>query len=283
MGIFLFFSGFDISLLRSQDINAAKILIEKMGLYKYFLLSQMFSILLPAIFYLFVFHGKNIKEYIKLKLPSQKSFFLYSAMLLFLAYPLIQFSYEINRRLPIANWFKDQNELIDNMLKEVMHISGFTDFLIKLFLVALLPAVGEELFFRAGIQNELTNNMKNKDLGIILTALLFSFLHFQFDGFLPRFFLGLILGYIYFWSQSIWVSATVHFINNALIVIAAYLQQDQIDNIVNEQNMEKIPLHILLMSIIAVFVLRNKMLNMWKADNMPVEQDGGGNDDGEIV
>ena len=248
-------------------------MVEKMGLYKYLFFSQVLSILIPALIFLYLYHRENFLVYIKAKMPKMNLFFMYSVMLLFLAYPLIQFSYTVNKKLPIANWFSDQSQFINSFMADIMHINSFMDFITKIFLVALIPAVSEELFFRAGIQNELTGHMKNKDIAIILAAILFSAVHFQFDGFLPRFFLGLILGYVYYWSQSIWVSMTIHFLNNALLIVGAYLQQDQIDEIINEPDAEKLPLHILLMSIVAVFVLRHKMYTMWKEiNNPPIEE-----------
>ena len=265
----MFIPGFDMHSVFSSDLADAKRLIEIIGLYKYILLSQVLSILLPALIFLMIFHGNNMFEYIKINMPSKYSFFFYSLMLLFLAYPLIQFSYAINSKLDFGGWFERESMLIDDIMMRIMHIDNVYDFVVKIVLVALLPAVSEELFFRAGVQNELVKGMKNKDIAIITAAILFSLLHMQFDGFLPRFFLGLILGYVYFWSQSILVSISIHFVNNALLIVAAFLQQDKIEQLINEQNSDIIPLHILLMSIVAVFVLRHRLYNMWKDINNP--------------
>jgi hypothetical protein len=59
--------------------------------------------------------------------------------------------------------------------------------------------------------------------GIILSALLFSFFHFEFEGFLPRMFLGILLGVAYWYSGSLWVPILAHFFFNAIqIVLAMY-------------------------------------------------------------
>ncbi|MEA2042191.1 MAG: CPBP family intramembrane glutamic endopeptidase [Bacteroidota bacterium] len=87
--------------------------------------------------------------------------------------------------------------------------------ILNLFIVAVLPAVGEELLFRGVIQRIFTEWSGNIHVGIWIAAFLFSSIHFQFYGFLPRFILGGIFGYLLVWSGSIWLPITAHFINNA--------------------------------------------------------------------
>ncbi len=239
----------------------SKVLIEEMGLRSYLLYSQIASVLFPAILYLLIVHFNDINAWIKLQLPSNRHFFMYSVMLLILAYPLIQLSADLNKYMPFTDFLKEESNYIESLMKEILVMNSPIDFFINLGIVALLPAIGEELFFRAIIQNELLSTIKRKDVAIILTAIIFSAFHLQFDGFLPRFFLGLILGYVYFWSRSIWTSVLLHFINNGLLVFSAFMMQDKIDEIASESP-QTIPMYILLMSIIAVFVLRSKMIEL---------------------
>lgn len=262
-------SGFDISeYFSGNDINGFA-LIDKIGLKSFVFYSQFLTILLPAIIFLLVFHSKNILSYIKIKLPTDKTFFVYALMLLFLSYPLIQFSAALNEKMFFADWMQGESDRMADITKQILNMENVWQLLLNVFLIAVMPALGEELFFRAGIQNELVSGFKNKDVAIVLTAILFSFFHLQFDGFLPRIFLGLILGYVYYWSGSIWLSILLHFINNSLLVFAAYLSQGKIDELVaTEAAQEKIPLYILIMSLVAILVLRNKMISMWKTENI---------------
>ena len=94
--------------------------------------------------------------------------------------------------------------------------------------MGLVAALSEELFFRGLLQQILIKNKINAHIAIVLTAVLFSAFHLQFFGFLPRLFLGLILGYLYYITQNLWVSITAHFINNAFAVISVHLFSDQI-------------------------------------------------------
>ena len=88
--------------------------------------------------------------------------------------------------------------------------------------IALIPAVGEELTFRGVLQQSLTRKM-NPHVAIFLSAAIFSFIHFQFYGFLPRLFLGLLLGYMFYITGSLWTSILMHFLNNGTAVVLYYL------------------------------------------------------------
>ena len=90
---------------------------------------------------------------------------------------------------------------------------------INLLLIAILPALGEELFFRGLIQRFLIQWTQKPWLGIVFAAFLFSFMHFQFYGFIPRMYLGILFGFIYFWTGSIWLPMLAHFLNNGAAVM----------------------------------------------------------------
>ncbi|MFA5196683.1 MAG: CPBP family intramembrane glutamic endopeptidase, partial [Bacteroidales bacterium] len=96
-------------------------------------------------------------------------------------------------------------------------------FFINILMIAVLPAIGEEFFFRGVLQRLLGEWFKNVHVAVIVTAVIFSAFHLQFYGFLPRFLLGMFLGYIFYWSGSLWVPIIVHFINNGLAVVVAWL------------------------------------------------------------
>jgi hypothetical protein len=85
-------------------------------------------------------------------------------------------------------------------------------------MIAILPALGEELLFRGLIQHLISRWFRNSHVAIFGTAFLFSFIHFQFFGFVPRFLLGLYFGYLLFWSGSLWLPIVAHLINNGLAV-----------------------------------------------------------------
>lgn len=100
--------------------------------------------------------------------------------------------------------------------------SGIGAFVLNLIVLAITPAVCEELFFRGVLQKFFVRNISNKHIAILLTAFIFSAIHMQFSGLLPRFILGAVLGYLFYTSGSLWLSIVAHATNNALVVCVAY-------------------------------------------------------------
>lgn len=96
------------------------------------------------------------------------------------------------------------------------------DLVLNLLLIAFIPAVGEELLFRGVLQKLLYKWNGRLHLSIWLTAFLFSAMHFQFLGFIPRLLLGGLLGYLFAWSGSVYLPIIAHFTNNAAAVLLAY-------------------------------------------------------------
>ena len=109
------------------------------------------------------------------------------------------------------------------LTESFLNVSTFGGLVVNLIIIALLAAVGEELLFRGVILQLFVEWFKNKHLAIIISAILFSAMHIQFYGFLPRMILGILFGYIFIWSGSLWIPILLHFIFNGITVVAAYL------------------------------------------------------------
>ena len=97
--------------------------------------------------------------------------------------------------------------------------------LVGLLVMALLPAIGEELLFRGLIQNGLQRLLGSPGAAIWATAAVFSAIHMQFVGFLPRLLLGAVFGYFYARSRNLLVPVTAHFFNNALTLGLLYARR----------------------------------------------------------
>jgi len=103
-----------------------------------------------------------------------------------------------------------------------LKVEHWSALLLNIFIIGVIPAVGEELLFRGVIQKELFSRSGKIHFSIWITALLFSAMHLQFLGFIPRFLIGGMLGYMFYWSGSIWLPILAHFVNNAGAVILSY-------------------------------------------------------------
>ena len=102
---------------------------------------------------------------------------------------------------------------------------GVGDLLIYLLASAFVPAVLEEVFFRGGVQQLILEWTKKPHLTIIVSAFIFSFLHFDVFGFIARFILGIGLGYLFWWSGSLRLSIIAHLVFNALGILSEYFNQ----------------------------------------------------------
>lgn len=105
-------------------------------------------------------------------------------------------------------------------------LSGETlmDLLLEVLVIGVITGLSEELFFRAGVQRILGYAIP-KHCSIWVTAIFFSLLHMQFYGFIPRMLMGVVFGYFYYWSGSIWVSVIAHALNNSWVVLTVWLER----------------------------------------------------------
>jgi membrane protease YdiL (CAAX protease family) len=123
----------------------------------------------------------------------------------------------------LQEYFERKEGEMENIMVKFLKVSGPVPLLINIFVIALIPAIGEELLFRGIVQPLASKGFRSIHAGVILTAFLFGILHFQFLSFLPRFVLGILLGYIYLYTASLWMPILAHFVNNGLAVVFYYM------------------------------------------------------------
>lgn len=134
---------------------------------------------------------------------------------------------QLNEWFPLPQNAKDYFKILeDNYSRQVealTNIRTFGDYGISLIMIAFLPALFEETFFRGGMQNLLTRWTERPWLAIVLTSIIFSSIHLSYYGFLARLCLGIVLGLIFYYSRSLWLSISAHFFNNAIAVTQMYV------------------------------------------------------------
>ena len=120
---------------------------------------------------------------------------------------------------------RDLEEAANHILEVVTSQRSSWDLISNILVFAVLAGICEEFFFQGALQPLLMNWTRNPHVGILLTALIFSALHFQFYGFIPRFLLGLYLGYLFYWSRSLWLPILAHVLHNALSILVDFTLQ----------------------------------------------------------
>ena len=180
---------------------------------------------------LYAFTRKHPMREIGFRKPNTLWMLLIGVALMFVSLPLTNQLTAWNEKMNLGSAFesleamlKQMEDMAGDLTERMLKVDTIGGLLMNLLVIALIPAIGEELTFRGVVQQSLVKGCKNAHVGIILSAAIFSFIHFQFYGFLPRMFLGIILGYMFYYSGSLWTSILMHFINNGSAVVVSYIQ-----------------------------------------------------------
>ncbi|MDR2848118.1 MAG: CPBP family intramembrane metalloprotease [Bacteroidales bacterium] len=254
----------DVSL---SDILTGKVnMVEHLPIMRYLQVLQGFTLfIIPALFLGFLFSG-NVIRHFSFHKTGPKTWFLYVFFIMLAIVPLINLLASLNEMIvfpkSLAAWETKFRALEDNAAKAMelfMNMKNINDLLFNVFMIALIPAIGEELMFRGVIQKICVRWTGNVHVGIIIAAFLFSAMHMQFYGFFPRWLLGILLGYLLVWSKSIWLPIFAHFINNAMAVVVEYLSRK---NIVDDglsdygSTMDAIPITIIFTAVCGLLLLK---------------------------
>ena len=128
----------------------------------------------------------------------------------------------------IEAWMKNSESSLARLTDFLLSFHNTPELIIAIIVIAVIPAIGEEVLFRGILQRKLAEHWANVHVGIWTSAFLFSAIHFQFYGFLPRLFLGAMFGYLYFWTGQLSMAIFAHFINNSVTVLMMWMYRQQI-------------------------------------------------------
>ena len=136
--------------------------------------------------------------------------------------PFIALLVEWNMLLPFPDWLMQFHFNSEPIITAFLKMDTIWDLLYTIFVIAIIPAIGEELFFRGYLQQTIGNWLSNHHKAIVLTGFLFSAIHLDIQAIIPRFLLGVFLGYLYYWGRNLWLPILAHFTNNSLAVIFSF-------------------------------------------------------------
>lgn len=223
--LLLFYIGAYVALGVSSDadISSVEKLDKTILLVAQAFASGFFFLLIPWLFMVF---GLQAREPLVLG-SSPKTvglIFLIIVSNMFVMSPIIEWN--IGLDLPdgaFEDWAQSKEEGLKVLTEYLVAFDGFYEFSLALIVMAVLPALGEEVLFRGLLQNFIRKTTSNAHLGIWISATLFSAIHLQFYGFFPRMILGALFGYLYVWSGRLSTAIWAHFFHNGLALTFAYL------------------------------------------------------------
>ena len=236
--IFLYLIILSISSLIGVAISALFTLAGDTGMKLGQGFSSFMMFVVPPIVFYFITRYDDQLEALGLRSPAEPQWIiLIGVVLMFVSLPVTNQLARWNESMTFTADFKELEDYLKMLedtataaTKKMLNVDTFGGLLLNLLVIALIPAIGEELTFRGVLQQGLMRKM-NPHVAIFITAAIFSFIHFQFYGFLPRMFLGLLLGYMFYITGSLWTSILMHFVNNGTAVLLYYLNHKDIINI----------------------------------------------------
>lgn len=189
---------------------------------------SVFIFLVPALLCAYLFNEDGC-QYLKIKKAVNLKVLIYSIILIVAIQPLISFTGYYNKMMTLPESLSELEQSMQAMensaaaLLERLMADHSPDVVIANFIViAVAAGITEEFFFRGSLQQLVKKICHNRHVTVWITAFIFSFIHFQFYGFVPRMLLGALLGYIFLWSGNLWIPVIVHILNNALSVALYY-------------------------------------------------------------
>lgn len=180
--------------------------------------------LVPAFLFAYLTDPKPA-EWIGLRQKPRALPLILALLIMYCSLWAVDLTAEWNRHWDVSATVRQMEEQADMLVNRMLQMPRISDLLINLVLIAVLPAIGEEVFFRGVLQRLIIQMVKLPWLGVLITAILFSAVHMQLLGLVPRALLGFLLGAIYLLSGNLWLSIAGHFLVNGIQVVAAYLYQ----------------------------------------------------------
>lgn len=254
-----FFDKGILELLGMTDFTDSR----NLSLLKYLQIVQSIGLFVIPPFIVASLFGPSVSSYLKFKTRPYPLVLLLIVVLVMAATPLINYLAQLNSNIDLPSsmekmeqWMKEMEETAAELTEMLLAASTFKVFLLNLFMIAIIPALGEELLFRGVLQKQLARFFRSNHAGIWVAAILFSALHLQFYGFIPRLFLGVMFGYLLVWTGSIWIPILAHFVNNAAAVVFYYLySNDKVSGDFETIGASENELPYLFFSIGGVFIL----------------------------
>jgi membrane protease YdiL (CAAX protease family) len=198
------------------------------GIHAIQLITTVFMFALPAFFTAYLCSEKS-KKFLQIRKVSDLRLFVLAGLMILLISPAIDLTSYLNTKIhlpecmsPLEKWMQETDANLTGITDGLLSKRGIIPFIINLTVIAVMAGFSEEFLFRGALLSIIGKKTGNPHIAIWIVAILFSAIHFQFSGFIPRALLGAVLGYFLYWSKSIWIPVFAHFFHNAVAVSGSY-------------------------------------------------------------
>ncbi len=254
---------------------------ESINFLKYFQIINQIGVFILPVFLFAYLDTRRINSNLMLNTKVDFKILALSIVLIFVAIPFINSLVIWNEQMSLPDylwrieaWMRKSEDQTQELTKVFLETSSIGGLLVNLVMIALLAAIGEELLFRGALLKMIFKASNNIHIAVWISAFIFSAFHLQFYGFVPRMILGLLFGYVFAWSGSLWIPIILHFIFNGISVVAAFLyQRGTIDVDVESLGSTQNSLIIIVSVIVSLFLFvltykyRNKRFENFESTN----------------
>jgi len=206
------------------EIIRGSLLLETLGIF-----------LFPSIICAWLF-SDNYKEYLGVDQPIYKPVAIWAILSIIVAVPFINLSYHFNQQMTfpesfswLEKWMKEMEDANSQTFEAILNTKNISTIIFNILISCVIVAISEEFMFRGLLQKFFSRLIPNPHILIWIIAILFSAMHLQFYGFIPRLILGGCLGYLMYYTKTIWIPILAHFTNNFLSLATYYLFRNKPD------------------------------------------------------
>ncbi|MCH2022215.1 MAG: CPBP family intramembrane metalloprotease [Saprospiraceae bacterium] len=231
-----------------EHINTLKVII---------IVTNLFQYLLPVLAFSFLVFKSAAFVSLSASTKPRLTAVIQGVMMVLLIYPFVSFVYYWNTYLLPPDLISQETLDLQNLF---LDMKSPIDFYLNLILLGFVAGVGEEFFFRGVLQRFFSELTKSIHLGAVLTGFAFSFMHFQLEGFIPRFILGVLFSYLLVYTANLWITVIIHVMFNSIQVLIPYFYPDLFSNI-NEVKEVSPAIAIVSLLVFAVFFIIFKRNN----------------------
>ena len=235
-------------------------------------IQTIFLFVVPALFFAYLCQEVP-KDYLKIETSTNYTLLSFAILFIMVAQPLINSISYYNQQLilpesmaSLEQWMRATEDSALKSLNILFADKTIFGLIFNLLVLAIVAGLGEELFFRGCIQQIMKKIFVNRHAAIWITAIIFSAVHFQFYGFIPRVLLGALLGYLFMWSGNIWIPVIIHTLHNAINVVLTYLyygssEYEQMENMEFGKNTLIIVISFVLSVVTLFMIYRSRIIS----------------------
>ena len=209
--------------------STISVLVLKQGMLAMLMVQDIFAFILPAVVAIALFYRRPMHVMGLDRSPSLKALVLVFVFYV-VSLPAMNWIVDLNAHLTLPSWLsgveqamQTAEDMAAEATEQLLDVSTIGQLLPCVFVVGLMAGLSEEILFRGAMQRTMQDSRLNVHAAIWITAIVFSAIHLQFYGFVPRMLLGAWFGYLFVWTRSLWVPIIAHTLNNSTVVVLNYL------------------------------------------------------------